>query len=282
MFFRRIAAKSARSIFFEEYNDIDIYIEDRALGNKKLVKELLKKSLGSEVKIEQIFPLGSRDEVITECWNNQHKTGRKRIYIVDGDLYLISGSDVAGLTGLYVLPRYCIENFLIDEESLIELAYEEDPIMEIEEVRTNLNFSHWLEYNQALLTELFIIYALCFKHMPEEQTVGYKVSKLCSSNSGLVCNDKVVCRIAELKKKLVEKIGEVAFRTAFEHYSANLIDHEYVMLKCVSGKDYLLPLLVTRLKSFLKFPNLNSSIKIRLALKLRTCTFPGLEASFID
>ncbi|MNR41865.1 hypothetical protein D3C85_1603100 [compost metagenome] len=39
------------------------------------------------------------------------------------------------------------------------------------------------------------------------------------------------------------------------------------ILKYVSGKDYLLPLIITRLQSFSKFPNKNIATKVRLAMR---------------
>ena len=38
---RRSSAKVAKSVFYEDFNDIDIYIEDTAPGYRKIFKELL-------------------------------------------------------------------------------------------------------------------------------------------------------------------------------------------------------------------------------------------------
>ena len=123
MFERTSAAKSAASIFYEEYNDIDIYIEDTAKGYRKIFKELLNKALDSKFEIDQVFPIGNREEVIAECEKNQLNSGRKRVYIVDGDLYLLNGNDRDDLKGLFVLPRYCIENYFFSLTSISEIAY---------------------------------------------------------------------------------------------------------------------------------------------------------------
>lgn len=53
---RRLAAKSASSLFYEEYNDVDIYIEDTAEGYRKIFKELLNKALGTNFNIELSIP----------------------------------------------------------------------------------------------------------------------------------------------------------------------------------------------------------------------------------
>lgn len=267
MFDRSVAAKSASSIFYEEYNDVDIYIEDTATGYRKIFKEILNKALGSRFSIEQIFPIGNRDEVIAECERNQAYTGRKRVYIVDGDLYLLNGGDREDLKGLFVLPRYCIENYFFNEESFVKTAYEEDAEMDIDDIINGLDFNYWFAENEKILLELFIIYAICFKNMPSEQTVGFKVSKLCSSNSGIVCPVKINNRISELKGKLISFFGEERLDFEIQLIKERIKQKDKKLLRFVSGKDYLLPLMITRLQSFLKFSLNSTTLKIRLALK---------------
>ena len=197
---RGAAAKSASSLFYEEYNDVDIYIEDTAEGYRKIFKELLNKALGTKFKIEQVFPLGNRDEVIKECKKNQESNGRKKVYIIDGDLHILNNAPEPALNGLYVLPRYCVENYLFCENAIYQTADEEEWEMELEQIKDKINFNSWLTENESLLLDLFILYAICYKHTPHEQTVGYKVSKLCNSNSGIVNPDKVKARKDELKE----------------------------------------------------------------------------------
>lgn len=266
---RKIAAKSASSLFYEEYNDVDIYIEDKAGGYRKIFKELLNKALGSKFSIEQIFPIGNRDEVIAECEKNQETGERKRVYIVDGDLYLLNGGDREDLKRLFILPRYCIENYFLNEDAISQIVYEEETEMEIDAIRRKIDFSHWLNENEKNLLELFIVYAICFKHMPSEQTVGFKVNNLCSSDSGIVCPDKINLRIMELKNKLTVLFGEERFELETKKIKDKIKSKDKKILRFVSGKDYLLPLMTTRLKSLLKFsPKSNSTtLKIRLAMR---------------
>lgn len=132
---RKDNSKSARSVLLEDFNDLDIYIEDTAIESKKIYKELLKRVFQGKYKLEDIFPIGSCSNVITQ-WEKSKKNpdSRKKIFVIDGDFTLINNDLLdridnklhSDLKGLYVLPRYCIENFLIDEESLLDVAHDED------------------------------------------------------------------------------------------------------------------------------------------------------------
>jgi len=264
---RKVSAKSASSVFYEAYNDVDIYIEDTAVGYRKIFKEILSKALHSQFAIEQVFPIGNRNEVIAECEKNQSHTGRKRVYIIDGDLFILNGNDRTDLKGLFVLPRYCIENFFFNQDGIVQTAYEEESEMEMDEIIAGLDFDNWLLGNEVLLLELFIVYAICYKQIPSEQTIGFKVNKLCSSSNGIVCPEKIERRINDLKEKLVLHFGEERMVVEINLIKEKIKEKDHKLLRYVSGKDYLLPLMLNRLKSFLKISNNNTSLRIRLAMR---------------
>lgn len=264
---RKLAGKSAKSILLEEFNDLDVYIEDTAIGFKKIFTELLNKAFKSKYKIEHVFPLGTRDNVISKCRENQNSDGRKKVYIVDGDLYLMRGEKEEDLQGLFVLPRYCIENFLLDENALIDILYEEDPELTKEDITSKLNFRNWIELNNESLVNLFTDYAIAHKLMPEVETVGYKVSNLTTSGNGIVCHHKVAARIQELSSMVKEKVGESVYNEEHSRIVDEINNEENKIFKYVSGKDYLIPLLQSRCKTFAKLSSSNTNIKLRLAIK---------------
>lgn len=263
---RKSSAKVAKSVFYEDFNDIDIYIEDTAPGYRKIFKELLIRVFSNELKIDQIFPVGSRDMVIEECSKNQ-EGNRKRIFIIDGDLYLLHENNQINLKGLFILPRYCIENYLIHETSIIDVLYEEVPELEKVQIANDLKFNDWIKANDTILTELFKIYALCKKYFPQEQTVAYKVSNLCKDNSGELCSTKVSLRIESLKQKLISLIGESIFTIEYEKLSQRIANESHKMLRYASGKDYLFPLINMRLRRLIETHPTNLNLKLRIAGK---------------
>lgn len=279
---RKLSSKSARSILLEEFNDIDVYVEDTAGGFKKLFKEIIGKAFQQKYKIEHVLPLGDRDSVIGECEKNQAKTGRKRIYIIDGDLYLLNNKEQKSLKGLYILPRYCIENFLIDENAIIELLFEEDHELEKKEIADKLKLSEWIIHNEDLLTKLFINYAACHKFVPELQTVGFKVTNLTNSNSGEVCPVKINKRIDDLRESVAKKIDINIFLDEVARIEEVINTQSNKLIKYVSGKSYLLPLLRTRCKSFAKCSVSDINFKLRLAIKANITELKNIEDYIAD
>lgn len=264
---RSSAALSAKSVFFEEYNDIDIYIEDTAVGYVKLFTEIFSRLFEGEYRISNVYPLGGRSAVIEECERWQGEVSRPSLYIIDGDMYLLTKEEKAELDGLYILPMYCIENILIDEAALIELLNEEETIKLKNQLKTEFNFEDWLTENISILTNLFIEYAVCFDLCPEIQTVAYPVSNLVSSKMGELDVVKVNRRIEELKNQIISIAGEEVYYQRREVFFDKVDSCTDSICKYISGKDYLMPLMLTRARSMVrtKIPNLN--FKLRLAMK---------------
>ena len=103
----------------------------------------------------------------------------KSLYIIDGDLHMLNGDIPNHLRGLYVLPRYCVENYLFFSETAIcETADEEEPEIDLSTIQSTLNFDNWVSDNENLLLELFIIYAICFKHILKNKLWDIKFQKL--------------------------------------------------------------------------------------------------------
>lgn len=260
---RSTAARKARSVFFEHRNTIDIYVEDTALGYKKIFKGLLNRALNSKYLINDVFPLGGRNAVINEWEKDTNKRDRPRLYIVDGDLHLMNGN-LARAEGLYSLPFYCIENILICEHALTQLMVEEDPEREYDELKKILDFPTWVKDNQPLLN-LFVFYAICFKHCPEIKTVSCKLKDFISSDSGVVDELKIKNKINELQGHITNKIGEESFKQEIELYH-QVIENNNSLTKFVSAKDYLLPLLFLRIRKNIKTTAQNLNLKYRASL----------------
>ncbi|MFC4688229.1 DUF4435 domain-containing protein [Epilithonimonas pallida] len=282
---RSTSSKSARSVLLEDFNEIDVYVEDTSVETKKLYTIILNKATNSKYSIESVLPLGNSKSVIDE-WK-KHKginDGRKKVFIIDGDFYLINedinevinDDKISDLTGLYILPKYCIENFLIDESALISLIHDDDPIQNHSQISENLNFQEWVVENEEQLYNLFILYSIIIKFKLGIQNVQFGVGKLCTDSSGVVCKTKIQNRIDDLKSEITAKISinleqEIKIRKEKLHLAENKL------LKFVSGKDYLFPLLKSRIKSKHKFNPDQASFKIRLA---KNCSFNEIQNVF--
>ncbi|HGY1050312.1 TPA: DUF4435 domain-containing protein [Aeromonas salmonicida subsp. pectinolytica] len=270
---RRLKSKIAKAVFYDDYNDIDIFIEDTAKGYKKLFSKLLSRVLGSNYKINNVFPLGGRLEVVGACTRDQKTRDRARLYIVDGDLFLLTGEDIS-LNGLYVLPRYCIENHLICFNSLVKFMEEEDIEREYSHLSALFNIDSWIDSVKTDLLTLFIEYGVAKSIAPHLQTVAFGYSGLVSGNSGEVDHLKVTERINNLKHDVISHAGEEKYNQERKKISSKVSYDMDSLLKYVSGKDILMPLLMMRVKSIVKTTAANISIKHRLS---NSCNIDSLN-----
>ncbi|HDU4704951.1 TPA: hypothetical protein RFT66_005538, partial [Klebsiella pneumoniae subsp. pneumoniae] len=92
----------------------------------------------------------------------------------------------------------------------------------------------------------------------------YQISKLVSDNTGVVDNQKVKSRISELEKEIKKMIPE---KNYIEEKNAiyAAIDGDFNIKKYISGKDYLLPLIITRMKSIVNTRISNITLKHRIS-----------------
>ncbi len=264
---RKSSSKYAKSAFFEGYNDIDIYIEDTADGYAKLFKHLFKRVFEGVYQINNIYPIGSRNIVIDRCKSEADSIKRNSLFIVDGDLYSLKGEPKKIPDGVFVLPRYCIENILIDEDSICKLLDEENIEKDISQLYELFDFGGWREHNKKYLVPLFIEYAIAQKLSTPIKTIKYKVSKLILEENGLVDGGLVHTRISEVKEHSINHAGEVRYNKEKILIEASVDHSDCSLLKYVSGKDYLMPLLMHKLRKLVSSCPSNINIRQRVAMK---------------
>ena len=257
-------ANSAMSVFFEDVNDIDVYIEDTAVGYSKLFSIIFSRLFEGEYKVDKVFPIGDRASVI-----EQHRihvsTGRPSIYIIDGDLYILTGNDVESAIGLFKIPMYCIENILCDHEAIVEVLDEEDPVNDRSVIANQFNYKEWIDNNSDLLFELFIEYAISFEVNPGVQTVAYPVNKLVSSEKGNIAVEKIEKRISEIRDETILVVGEEPYASRRKGLIKKFGEGNKDKLSVVSGKDYVFPLLKMRARSVVKTQISDINLKQRIA-----------------
>ncbi|WP_336716848.1 DUF4435 domain-containing protein [Chryseobacterium mucoviscidosis] len=264
------------SKFFSYRNDIDIYTEDKE-ADKEFYKALFKNLLGEKIIINDITPLGCKANVINAYRNQNKNDGRKKIFIVDGDLELINKNNIVSEKNLVVLDSYCIENYLIEENGIISLLYYSSGTESLENLKNKLNFDRWLSYNATTLTTLFINFAILRK------LGGGPV--LQNAHDFLTLNKKqTILDKAKVKKYTTIIYNEIitllttggltnleANKIYLEEYDRIISYWKYnneTYLRIVSAKNYILPLLQFRInhcnnKGKTLFPK--SSLKLFLA-----------------
>ena len=120
---------------------------------------------------------------------------------------------------LYRLHSYCIENYLIIENALIELCHSKCHGLTYHQIKQSLRFKDWIEKNSALYQKLFVWYGIKFlvrrKQIEPEKSnwIGHLTDE--SDNHNL-SEESVLNKIMEIKKVLqniipddeIEKIGK--------------------------------------------------------------------------
>lgn len=226
LFFRH---KSTVDVFIEDNNDDEFYL---ALVNRVFEK--------SGHKINKLLALGSKENVINACKEDQGKRNENRIYIVDGDLDLILNRNPSGMRHLFVLKRYCIENYLLDADAIIEIIHDH-LVIDKNKIRNQLSFNNWLDQISQSLVDLFLHYAICREVIPTEPTVSLKVGNLCAEIKKTTVLQETKCqiRIQDLQNKILEEISEEDYDYRISSLRKEWPPTIQSLMTIVSGKDYL-------------------------------------------
>jgi len=177
---------------------------------------------------------------------------------------------------LYRLPYYCIENALIDEGAILEFLFEEDSTRGILNLSAMLEFIEWKKHLESELYKLFIYYAIAKKHRPELETVGFKVNQLTGDDTGFLSKSKVEQRIQQIKDKLMEILTSDEIQIEYVEIN-NRTQKIGSVIDCISGKDYILPLLKKKIKKIITLSSSTAVLKNRLAIKV-TGRMAGIDA----
>lgn len=257
-------SKRLVSTFFTYRNDIDIYTEDE-IKDKEFYKFLFKKLLNNSVRINDITPLGCKENVIKRCIE-EPLNGRKKLFIVDSDINIIHGFNVPNLQNLYVLDGYCIENLLLDEESIIKYVYHNCATKSIEEIEAELDFQNWLKPYSEPLINLFLHFALV--DLFDGVFTLYNANRFHTILKG-----QLYFNAFEVEKEILKIKNEILESHSLEDYEYNLDqlqsqwdDNLGNLLTIVSGKDYLIPILLIKTLQFKKSKSIPSLEEVKMSL----------------
>lgn len=233
-----LETRQAATVFTEYRNTIDIYTEDCEKDKEFYVKFLKRLLADTDVVINDIHPLGCRRSVIEAC-QKDHDKRRKKLYIVDGDIYL-QFVEKDKTPHLYVLDAYCIENFMICEDSICNVAYSFHARDSIDRVRELLDVPHALEGIAEPLINLFFYYSIqmeCVDQFCLMSVESYMTKGVCKIDTDLIDN-----KISEIRTGLVGRgISEEKIDELLNNRKTKYPYDVGTLLTIVSGKDYIIP-----------------------------------------
>lgn len=259
------SAEATRAFLLRNYNDIDIFVEDAACQN--MYVRLFGRIFGNRIRLEQVYPLHGRVNVLDKCKSDQAPRPRPRLYLIDGDLDLILGRRVPKLRHLHRLGVYCAENLLICEHAAVMLATESQTCTSVADMRTALDLQHFLDSATQKLLPLFVMYGIVQKLGLGVETVNYSVHRLLDrpNDPASLSTNLIRSRILFLGRLARAHVKLEKYRKTRNAIFKRINKSTLVRRHYISGKTYLLPLLHMRLKSVASFNDTIDHTKVRLA-----------------
>lgn len=270
-----IKSLKAVSKFFSYRNDVNIYTEDK-VADKEFYRTVFNRLFGNDVTINDVTPLGCKTNVLNAFDNRNRQINKKEFFIVDGDLDLIIDNNRKEEDGLIILDSYCIENYLIEEQGIIEFLYFSHGSKDRIEIKNLLEFEIWLNNNANSLLKLFLNLAILKKYQggPKLKNANEFLKQV---NKETVLDTLAIDNYSENVRNEIISILVLSGKSrkdSEDNYEVdfNLLKSKWkfdssTLLRIVSGKSYLLPLLQFKINNCLSrnklFPN--NALKLFLA-----------------
>lgn len=256
--------RAAKAIGFlkAHSNDIDIFVEDTASPNMWV--KLLRRYLPATTKLKSVTSLGNRKAVIAACKVDQGFSNRRRLYITDADIDLMIGSAKPKLKHLYRLRRYCVENYLISQEAIVETLTSLNPGLSDATAVSALNVPDWFARNGDIIRDLFVCYAVSQALSAEVTTVAFSCYQLFQDDASYdFCKHKVRRRILSVYLATARKRGIASVRSMRAQISKRVsaIPPEIIC----SAKCYILPSMYEKAKKGAKISTSKEVFKTMLA-----------------
>lgn len=273
-------AQFAKHIFFQSFNDVDVFVEDTAQESKKIYCEILSRAVGGQLRISQVFPIGNRNRVISKCKIDQGARKRPAVYIIDGDYDLACQIGKPALKRLYRLPRYSIENYLCDEKAIIAIISDESITDSFLEVEKKLDFPGWHSIAIPLLFDVLTCCVAAHINNWGLPTVNIPISRICLTKPDHICAQKVASMKADYslnsisgnRAELISKI-----KIQLEHAVDRNI--EDAVRRFLPAKTLLMPFYIARCQRRYNFMMQSKRLKTKLASRCDVSELVDIKSS---
>jgi hypothetical protein len=143
---------AALDIFYDDFNDVNFYVEDQEQEN--LYLEIFRK-LFAGVRIARIFPLGGKPAVLKHATSEANECiSCFRVYVVDRDFDFLLGRQFEH-PNVFYLDRFCIESQLLEPAAAVEVVVENHPKRRRTEIETRLSLDAQISSLYNSLRPLF-------------------------------------------------------------------------------------------------------------------------------
>jgi len=264
-------AKLAIAKLFQPLQDIDIFVEDE--NDEVFYKKLFNVICGESIKVARVVSLGGRSNVIQNAMSFDHGN-RRAIFIIDGDLEWVSGESAPSVRGLYRLNGYCIENFLFCENAIARVI-SEDAVIDEDTAKRKIDYKSWVDSISHPMLCLFASFVTVRHFTPSAPTVSQGAGTLCERSGKTKLDVTKVQNAVKASLSLAEQNSDRKSVGQFYKHTLSRLEKIPKPLHCISGKDYLMPLLQLHLSN-LRYRIKNKQLRFRLASNANVNHFSDL------
>jgi hypothetical protein len=244
-----IKAMKSISIFFVKWNDFDLYVEDTAKHANSIYNSLIGRLTEGNCKIYRVFQLGSRACVIEAAKSDDESNKRRRLYLVDSDLDLISGENQEEIKRLFYHRVYHLENYFLCKSAIITVLQEENPTLSEEKILEKLDYDNWMLEIKPLFG-LFKIFGMTKLLDPSLPTISLKIGRFWSNQK--IDNQKISDFCTTRHAELASNFTEMEISDASKKIDDAIGGYAY-FTDLISARDFLFP----NLKPWVKTKGLN-------------------------
>lgn len=193
------AALLNRVLFYSDYNDINIFVEDEY--KEYIYENIFQRMFNYKIKIAKILPMKGKPGVEKAFREyGQQYDNKPAIYLVDGDFDLVMEKEMVESPNYIYLEKYNIESYYIDEKAV--LKYMAGKMKKTQKyVSEQIGYSEWKNMAYNSMKELFINYMVAQATFPEEKNVGLPEHSYFHKN-GFANIDKINNYINSLRSRI--------------------------------------------------------------------------------
>ena len=190
-----------RVLFYADYNDINIFVEDEY--KEYIYENIFQRMFNYKININKIFPMKGKPGVEKAFREYGYSYDEKpAIYLVDGDFDLVMDKKMISSPNYIYLEKYNIESYYIDEKAVLNYMVGKMKTTQ-KNVSETIEYSKWKDMIYGAMKELFINYMIAQEKFPEEKNVGISPHVFFYEN-GYVNIDKINGYINQLKSRMTD------------------------------------------------------------------------------
>ena len=239
--------KQVSGIFYNNSkNGIIIYTEDTDNEHDFYIHFYDRLLQGTDVKVDKVIQLGTCDDV-KDCCDNDVDFSIPKLYVIDGDIYQ-TYKPKNEEARLFVLDRYCIENYLVDEETVCHTV-QHFKTLKIDYIQRQLNYDKLMEEFAKCMVPVYYYYSILSeenKKNRDTKTAGFSFTNfesLYDMQSDTIRESVMNSFIHNSRQELLQlpNITDDYINLKLKERETQFPISITSLLKIVSGKDDLIP-----------------------------------------